>query len=255
MLWHKSWLETRWRFVIGLAVVVCSAASVVLSYPIGVELLPIAPARSNDSELARQIRESIELSREYRGYIWSHWFAQNLAHMWTLLAVLLGTGGLVTQSARGGALFTLSLPVPRSRLVAIRATTGLVELAALALVPSLVVAALSPAVGERYAIGDAVIHAGCLFVAGAVFFSLTSLLSTVFADIWRPPLLALLAAMILGLSAQVFSGVSRVSVFTVMSAERYFRGGGVPWLGLVVSAAVSAALLHGAVRNIARQDF
>jgi hypothetical protein len=29
----------------------------------------------------------------------------------------------------------------------------------------------------------------------------------------------------------------------------------VPWLGLLVSAAVSAGLLYAAARNIARQDF
>ena len=40
-----------------------------------------------------------------------------------------------------------------------------------------------------------------------------------------------------------------------MSAEVYFRGGGLPWLGLLASAAVSAAMLYGAARNIARQDF
>ena len=40
-----------------------------------------------------------------------------------------------------------------------------------------------------------------------------------------------------------------------MSAESYFRGGGVPWIGLLVRVAVSAALLYGAVLNIARQDF
>lgn len=253
MLWHKSWLETRWRFLIGLAVLLCTAAGIVLSYPRVKELIALVP--SPGGELAREIRAAAELSRDYRGYVWSQWFGRNLLHIWTLLAVLLGTGGLVTQSARGGALFTLSLPVSRRRLVAIRAGTGLVELAALALVPTLLLPALSPAVGEHYAIGDALIHAGCLFVAGSVLFSLTTLLSTVFSDVWRPPLLVLLAAVILGLSAQMVGGVSRFSVFTVMSAERYFQGGGVPWLGLVVSAAVSAALLHGAATNIARQDF
>jgi hypothetical protein len=44
-------------------------------------------------------------------------------------------------------------------------------------------------------------------------------------------------------------------VFPVMSAESYFRGNGLPWLGLVASAVASAAMLHGAAWNIARQDF
>ena len=44
-------------------------------------------------------------------------------------------------------------------------------------------------------------------------------------------------------------------MFHVMSAESYFRGGGVPWPGLLVSALVSAALIYGAIANISRRDF
>jgi len=33
MLWYKAWLETRWRFAIGLALLTLSAAVTVLSYP------------------------------------------------------------------------------------------------------------------------------------------------------------------------------------------------------------------------------
>jgi hypothetical protein len=255
MLWQKSWLETRWRFAIGLALLLCAAAGVVFVYPKVKELVPLVTPGDARGELARQIRESAELARDYRGYVWSQWFAKQLSHAWTLFAVLLGTGGLVAQTGRGGGLFTLSLPVSRQRLLAIRTATGLFELAALAVVPSLVLAALSPVVGERYPIGDALIHSGCVFVAGSVFFSLATLLSTVFADVWRPPLIALFAAVVLGLSEQVFHEVSRFSVFPVMSAERYFQGGGLPWLGLVASAAGSLAMLYGAARNIAHQDF
>ena len=33
MLWQKMWLETRWRFLIGLALMACSAGGVVFTYP------------------------------------------------------------------------------------------------------------------------------------------------------------------------------------------------------------------------------
>ena len=45
------------------------------------------------------------------------------------------------------------------------------------------------------------------------------------------------------------------SLVNVMSAESYFRGGGVPWPGLLLSALVSVALLYGAMVNIERRDF
>jgi ABC-type transport system involved in multi-copper enzyme maturation permease subunit len=186
--------------------------------------------------------------------VWSHWFGQQLAHTWVLFAVLLGAGGLVSQSVRGGALFTLSLPVSRGRVLAVRAATALIELAVLALVPTLVVVALSPAIGESYPLGDALIHAACLVIAGSALFALAFALSTVFSDVWRPPLIALLVAVVLGLLDMV-PALAPFGVFRVMSADSYFRGDGLPWPGLVASATAAALLLFAAVRNIARQDF
>ncbi len=40
MLWYKSWLETRWRFVIGLVLLMFSAASTVFTYPEVIKLIP-----------------------------------------------------------------------------------------------------------------------------------------------------------------------------------------------------------------------
>lgn len=255
MLWYKSWLETRWRFLIGLVLLMLSAAGVVLAYPEVVKLLPLAPKVDVSGEIGRQVKESAELMRDYRGYVWSQAFRQNLRQMLTLFAVLLGTGGLISQASGGGALFTLSLPVTRTRLVGIRAATGLAELLVLALVPSLLLPMVSPLVGQTYGVGDALVHSACLFIAGTVFFSLTFLLSSVFSDVWRPALIVLCTATVLAIVEQVFRDMSRYSLLRVMSAEAYFRGGGVPWLGLLSSAAVSVAMLYGATRNIARQDF
>jgi hypothetical protein len=255
MLWYKSWLETRWRFVIGLALLLFSAAGTVLAYPRVMQLMPLVPAINVSGEIGRRIREAAELAREYRGYVWSQWVGQNMMQTWTVFAVLLGTGGLFSQGSGGGALFTLSLPATRDRLVGVRAATGLTELLVLALAPSLLIPLLSPAVGESYSVVDAMVHGACLFIAGSVFFSLAFLLSTVFSDVWRPALIVLCAATVLALCQQVIRELARYSIFRVMSAETYFRGGGLPWLGLVASAAVSAAALYSAARNIARQDF
>src|SRR4029077_11559573 len=132
-----------------------------------------------------RIREALELSRDYRGYLWSQWFAQNMPQMGTLFAVLLGSGSPLAQGAGGATLFTLSLPASRDRWLAVRVATGLAELLVLAVVPCLVLPLLSPAIGQTYSLGSAVIHGACLFIAGAVFFSLALLLSTVFSDLWR----------------------------------------------------------------------
>ena len=252
MLWHKAWVETRWRFLIGLAVLLCSAGANVLLYPQVMKLMPAVPPPDPSSELVRQIREAAELMRSYRGYIFAQWFRQNLPQLWTIMAALLGSGGLLTQ---GAALFTLSLPVSRAGLSGVRALVGLAELFALAILPTLLVPLLSPAVGQSYAVGEVLVHAVCLFVAGAVFFSLAFVLSTAFADVWRPLLLSLAAAVALASVEQVFHDRSIHGIFGLMSGDTYFRTGTLPWLGLVSSAAASAAMLWLATISINRRDF
>jgi len=255
MLWYKTWLETRWTFLIGLALLTCSAAFLVLTHNEVVRLLPLVPALDVSGAVGRRIREAAELAREYRGYVWSQWFRQHLPQMGTVIAVLLGNGGLLLQTSGGGALFTLSMPVSRNRLLGVRAAAGLAEFLALAMFPSLLVPLLSPAIGETYGLGNALIHSLCLFIAGTVFFSLAVLLSTVFSDAWRPLVIALSVAAVLGFCEQVFREVSRYGIFTVMSGEAWFRTGRLPWVGLLASAAASAAMLYGAAINIGRRDF
>jgi ABC-2 type transport system permease protein len=255
MFWYKSWLETRSRFLIGLALLVCSAGATVFTYTKVGELLKMMPAVDTGGEIGRRIREAAALAGTYRGYIWSQWFRQNLIQLWTIFAAGLGTGGLLSQMSGGGAVFTLSLPVSRARMLAGRVVTGLGELLALAVVPSLLVPVLSLGIGESYGAGDALVHALCLFVGGSVFFSLAVLLSTVFTDIWRPLFIALCASFVLALAEQFVDGLSRYGVIGVMSGERYFRGGGLPWVGLLITAAVSASLLYVASTNLARRDF
>jgi len=218
-----------------------------------VELLPVASNLQVSGTMGRKIRESVELQREYPGYIWSQWFRQNLTNMGTLLAALLGTGGLLSH--RSGGLFMLSLPASRNRLLWTRVGTGLAELFVVALVPSLLIPLLSPAVGKSYGFGDAVVHSVCFFFAVAVFFSLALLLSTVFDDVWRPLLISLAVAVTMWVSEQVAVPLSHYGIFRVMSAETWFRTGQLPWLGLLASTAASAAMLYGAVVNITRRDF
>jgi hypothetical protein len=219
-----------------------------------VKLIPLAPAVEAGGELGRRIKEAVELARDYRGYVWSQWFRQNMLQMWTIFAVLLGSGGVVFHGSHGG-LFTLSLPVSRTRLLGVRAATVLLQLLALAVLPSLLLPLCSPAVGESYRVGDALVHAVCMFTAGTVFFSLAFLLSTIFDDLWRPLLVALVAASALALCPLAIPELSRYSIFAVMSGETYFRTGQLPIVGMILSAAASGAMMYTSVLTISRRDF
>ena len=144
--------------------------------------------------------------------------------MLSLFAVLLGTGGLLSQASGGGGLFTLSLPVSRSRLLGVRAATGLAELAVLAFVPMLLLPLISPAVGERFGVVDALVHASCFF-GPAPCCSAWPACSTVFADVWRRRRSSWRGTCLV--SEPFFGGLSRYSLFGIMNGETYFRDGGV----------------------------
>lgn len=254
MLWYKSWLETRSRFLIGLALLMISASGTVYTYTQVMKLMPMVAAINADSEIGRRIMEAAALAREYRGFVWSQWYRQNLPQLWTIFAVLLAVGGPFALGSKG-ALFTLSLPASRNRVVGIRAALGLVQLLVITLVPALLLPLLSPAIGQTYRLGDAVVHTLCLFVAGATFYSLAFLLSASFNDIWRPLLLTLGGAFVLALCEQLPIDLARYGVFHVMSGEVYFRTGALPWAGLITTAGLSAAMLYGAAVTTARRDF
>ena len=254
MLWYKAWQESRWRFLSGLVLLMVLACGIVFDYPVAAKLMPLASSiDAGDSFVGRAIKQAIEAQRDYRGFVWWQWVRQNLTLTWTLFALLLGSGGLLSDGGGRGPWFTLSLPVSRSRLLAVRAGAGLAELLVLAMVPSLLIPLMSPAIGEAYPVRLAFVYGACMFVAGAAFFSLTLLLSTVFSDFWRPLLLACAFAIVLGSIEQVLW--SPYGIFRVMSAEAYFRTGQLPWAGLMTSAAVSATLLYGAAVNFDQRDF
>jgi ABC-2 type transport system permease protein len=257
MLWHKAWLETRWRFVSALFILTVVAGSNVYDYLATQQLLPglnvaTGTPAAEATGLAGAIREAIDIQKDFRGFVWYQAFRQNLTQMGVFFAVLLGCGGLLSESAKGSALFTLSLPVTRKQLLGAKAGLGLVQLFAISIVPPLAISILAPTVGQRFSVIDALAHGACIFVVATVFFSLASFLSTLFADIWRPMLIAIGIAC----AAAVASFLApQLSIFSVMNGESYFRNGTLPWAGMLTSAVLATALLYSAAETLERRDF
>ena len=254
MLWYKSWLDTRWRFAIGLVVLMVVGCGTIVDWVATAKLMPLAGAVDTSTEMGRRLKEALEVERTFRGFVWWQWFRQNLSQIGTLFAILLGSGSILATTD-GAALFTLSLPTTRARLVGVRAAVGLSELLVIVVASSLVIPAMSPAVGQHYGVVDALVHSACAFAAGAAFFSFALLLSAVFDDLWRPLLIACGVAIVLGGWELMAWNESPYGVFHLMSGESYFKAGVVPWLPILVSAAVSGTLTAGAASSLAHRDF
>ena len=257
MLWHKAWLETRWRFISALLILMVLAGGNVYDYIATQRLLPrlnatTASPAAEATGLGAMLQEAIELQKNFRGFIWYQAFRQNLTQMGVFFAVLLGCGGLLSESSRGSALFTLSLPVTRKKLLKVRTGTGLAQCFAISMLPPLVISILAPSIGERFSIVDALAHGVCIFFVGAVFFSLASFLSTMFGDIWRPMLITLGIACVVAIASMA---APQLGIFSVMNGESYFRNGSLPWAGLLTSAVLASALLYSAAETLERRDF
>ncbi|HEV8395242.1 MAG TPA: hypothetical protein VGQ37_13260 [Vicinamibacterales bacterium] len=251
MIWQQAFFETRWRFLIGLVLLPVSAMFVALSYA-QVTALAQSVTATPDTALGREIATAMEMAKRYDSYVWSQWFQRNGAQLGAFFAAIIGTGGLLSQSA-AARLFTLSLPVSREKLLAARAAAGLGQVLALTFVPALVIVIVSPAIGRSFPVLDALAYVLCLFAGSAVFFSLAFFLSSVFANVWTPVVLSLCAGPVLG-GLDVITG-GGFSLPRMAHGESYFYGHGLPWLMLLISAGVSLTLLYAGTRLIARQDF
>jgi hypothetical protein len=255
MLWYKSWLDTRWRFLLTLAVLVVLACASVFSYETMQRILAAVPQDADlplGDSLQEELREAIEVSRTFRGYAWSQWFGGNLGGLLTLAAALLGSGSPLVKSG-SGALFSLALPVSRGRWIATRAGVGLVELLVIALLPSVAISALAPFVGQQFSIIDAFIYGLCAFVVATVFFGAAVYVSTLFNDVWRPLLITCLLAIAVAMAGTLLP--KDHGLFAAMEGRSYFYEGSLPWAELLTSAAAAAALVYAAASSIARRDF
>jgi ABC-type transport system involved in multi-copper enzyme maturation permease subunit len=155
MLLYKTWRESRHGFLLSLGVLAlfCTVFSL-----------------SPRTDLPRLT---------YAAIMWGATYGGAVCNIFLILSLLLGLGGFLRERSYGTLVYTLSLPVRRSRFVVARAIVGFAELAALAFVPTLLMPTLAAWTHHSYpstpqALKFAVLWIGC----GAIFFAFGLLLST-----------------------------------------------------------------------------
>lgn len=229
MLAYKAWRETRARFLISASTLGCFSAAFVVLRP----WIQYAARRP----FADAIVDSI-----YTGAV---------RNIFVILVVAFGIGGLALERARGSAAFTLALPLSRVRLVVSRAGVGLLEVAALALVPTAVILGLAPLAGESFGIGEAIRYSMQWAATGVVLFAVSFLMS-----VWLTGGSAALTVTILViatyasvLNVAALRTVPALNVFALMDRPHPSAGrlGGAFFVALVLIAAAAWAT--------ERQDF
>jgi hypothetical protein len=254
MIWAKAWHDTRWQFAIFFAVLIALTCFNVLEWPVVQKLVSsVDPSVAGGNSPVREaIVEAIAAQQTFRGYVWHQWFDQNFATCIVLFAALLGSGSALSTSGRG-LLFSLSLPVARGRWLGARAALGVAQLLALALVPSLLIPVLAPAVGQNYSVTDALVHGALLFVLGSVFFAVALLASAIVDDFGRAIVLTAVVAFAVGYAELALP--RRHGLFHGLTGGAYFYAGTLPWLEVVLGVVLTGALIYGAAAHLGRRDF
>lgn len=244
MLWYKAWRESQTRFLLSIITIAGLCAGFVIFHSEG--------AGISDQPLT------------YMEYIWRIVYKGYLRELFVMLALLLGIGGLLRERDHGTAGFTLALPVSRLNVAAARAAVGLLEVAALSLVPALVIPALSSLAGQFYPWPQAFEFSLLWTAGGAVIFAIGFMASSVFAGEYTAPVAAFLGLLVYSVIADLpFLEHYSLNVHDIMSGigMPYFQANGalligpLPWTALAVIVLTVLCLFALAGRITQHQDF
>lgn len=235
MLWYKAWLETRTRFLIALA-----GITEFCSYQV--------------YDLARH-RYHAPAEPGYEYFV--HVGHQVLTVMWLVGMTLLMMGGLLQEKGAGVSSFTLALPVSRRVLIATRICTGLLQAAALAVIPWVAMVAILMLTGRPGPLGQVGFYFLLLFGGGVVFAGVALFITSLVESPYTGPMISL--GIILGCWGAPQS-LNFLNPLEFMSGRAYtvqphVLVGPVPWAHFAANLCVAALFIVASVKILQRRDF
>jgi len=246
MLWLKWWLDTQQWFIIGVLLLSAQVIAFYVSYPMDpVATFPHGALGVLPPEMA------LLRGGDFRSYVWLRWFSSSMLLFWPVFAIALAGTGFEKAAGRE---YLLSLPVSRRRAAMMRLALVLLEIAAITVVPTLLLWAMAPLRGQHYALGEALAHAAILYVAGLGLVGLTMFLRATMTDVAAYAAVGGLVILV-GLFTFLANAFTPYSVFRLMNGADYFFNHHISWTGLVLSATIGAVLAWLSVRLVEARDF
>jgi hypothetical protein len=226
MLWYKAWLETRWRFVF-------TAGSMALVW-LTVPFLGAPPER---------LWVSLELAAALLG---------------CFAAIFLAGAGINTQTLysgttgyHGSMLYTLSLPVSRRRLFAVRAGLGAVETCAIVAVTAGVTLLFRP---ETTSASQALRYGLRAIVCTMAVYALSVMLACVLDEMWQFTGACLCLGAVLLMQFR-WSAAARFSPLRGMNLLSYPVTAPMPWAPVIASIVCTGILLYASVLVLQRKEY
>ncbi len=246
-MWYKSWLDTQRWFILGLCLLSAQVLALYMSYPMDpMTSYPGGALGVLPREMAR-----LRTGGDFQGYVWVRWFSTTLLLFWPVFAIAMAGTGYESSMGRE---YLLSLPLTRRRVMVTRLVVVVGQIAALTVLPTLLLCALAPLVGQRYPLGAALAQCAILLAGGLGLFGLTMFLRVITTDA-----AAYVAAGGLLVLCILFTFVAKAftpySFLRVLNGADYFFNQRVPWTGLALSAGLGGALIWASVHVVERRDF
>jgi hypothetical protein len=217
MLWYKGWLETRFRLLFALGLV-------------GVVLVSLGPSGSVTLLVA-------------------------------LLSCMLAGAGIATQRAlqatkglHGSMLFTLSLPVSRFRLLAVRASLGWLEMAGAIGVMCCGMWMLFPVLRGTATAVEMLEYAGTLIACASGLYFISVLLATFLDDQWRMYGSMIAFGALWWLSNHTPVPAS-ANIFRALVEGSPLPAHTIPWTAMALSLGLAAGLFVAALNVVRTREY
>jgi hypothetical protein len=230
MLWYKGWLETQFKLLLS----VCLLVAFLIFF--GTTKAP---------PQAKPVAGLILFTKS------------QLVILFTWLA----GAGIATQPSfqaakglHGSTLFTLSLPVSRFRLLAVRAGLGFLEVSALIVAMCCGLWELFPGLKGAVARSEMIEYALTLIVSASTFYFISALLATFLDDVWRMWGGMIVYAALWGLSSWV-ALPAPVDIFRAIGDGSPVISHTMPWSAMTFSLGLSAILFFAALKIVQAREY
>ena len=252
MLWYKAWRESRTRFAITAFTLIGFCLFAVLF---------LNQNRASGDLVIPVLRSSIFSER-----IYDLVYKGTAKGVFAILTIFLGLGGLLRERRSRTAIFTLSLPVSRFRLIGTQMVVGMSEMAVLSLLPALLIPLLSRFVHESYPLAEALHFSMLWFACGSIIFAAGFLMSVALSGEYTAPVVCYLALVLQAL-VMTTTAIGRSYCLNLMWTMGEFGRmhwdwqhkslipDPLPWARLLILMLIALCMLALASRITNRQDF
>jgi len=250
-MWLKAWRESRVRFLAIALTLSALCAFAVLFEPY---------IRQHQVPIALRLRKG-----SYTEYIYNLIYSGTAKGIYALLVIFLGLGGLQRERANRTAGFTLALPVSRLRVVCNQIAVGTIELAALALLPAILIPSLSAFSHRSYPFPVALHFSVFWFFGGLVIFAASFLLSVITPGEYTAPVVCYLVLVLhtfvaawhplAGYRLNLMWIMGEFQTMSWNAAHSLLQPSPLSWSRMSVMASFALLLLSAAIRVTDKQDF